>query len=129
MAIARALTASDDRNIDREIGVVLRVGMLASAAVIFVGGVLFLIHHGRSIPDYRVFQGVPQNLRTLSGITLGAFHGQDLAIIQLGLLLLIATPVARVVFSVIGFALARDVLYVAISSIVLAVLLYSLVWH
>ena len=47
-------------------------------------------------------------------------------IIQLGLLLLIATPVARVVFSVIGFVRQRDFVYVVLTLIVLAVLLYSL---
>ena len=48
------------------------------------------------------------------------------AIIQLGLLLLIATPVARVLFSAIAFALERDSMYVVITLIVLAILLYSL---
>jgi len=47
-------------------------------------------------------------------------------IIQLGLLLLIATPVARVAFSVVAFAAERDWLYVAITLIVLAILIYSL---
>jgi uncharacterized membrane protein len=59
----------------------------------------------------------------------GAFHGQSLAIIQLGLLMLIATPIARVLFSVIAFLLERDFLYVVVSGIVLAVLLFSLFWH
>jgi uncharacterized membrane protein len=44
----------------------------------------------------------------------------------LGLLLLIATPVARVAFSVIGFALEKDWMYVVITLIVLALLIYSL---
>jgi len=47
-------------------------------------------------------------------------------LIQLGLLLLIATPVARVAFSVVAFAMQRDRLYVAVALIVLAVLMYSL---
>jgi uncharacterized membrane protein len=48
------------------------------------------------------------------------------AVIQLGLLLLVATPVARVIFSVFAFAWERDWLYVLLTLIVLAVLLYSL---
>ena len=47
-------------------------------------------------------------------------------IIQLGLLFLIATPVARVVFSIWGFAEERDRMYVVFTVIVLAVLLFSL---
>jgi uncharacterized membrane protein len=49
-----------------------------------------------------------------------------LGLIQLGLLLLIATPVARVVFSVAGFAIERDWMYVVITLLVLLTLLYSL---
>lgn len=51
---------------------------------------------------------------------------EPLAITQLGLLVLIATPVVRVAFSVVGFALERDRLYVAITLAVLAVLLASM---
>jgi uncharacterized membrane protein len=103
--------------------------MLTSAAVVLLGGALFLLRHGGSTPDYRVFEGVPPGLRTISGITSGALQGNDLAIIQFGLLLLIATPVARVIFSVFAFIVQRDYLYVGISMIVLSVLLYSLIWH
>jgi uncharacterized membrane protein len=45
---------------------------------------------------------------------------------QLGLFLLIATPVARVVFSLLAFAIQRDHLYVGITLVVLAVLTFSL---
>ena len=120
---------TDDTVIDQRIGILLRVGMLLSAFVVLIGGILYLAQHGRSIPDYHVFHGAPPHLSTLSGIALGAIHGNDLAVIQLGLLLLIATPVARVAFSVGAFALQKDFLYVVISAMVLAVLLYSLFWH
>jgi uncharacterized membrane protein len=53
-------------------------------------------------------------------------HERGRSLIQLGLLLLIATPIARVVFSIVGFAIERDRMYVAFTLIVLAVLLYSL---
>ncbi len=125
---AAPITTSDTA-IDREIGIVLRVGVLTSAFTVLVGGFLFLLRQGHQTPDYRVFHGVPANLTTVTGIVHGALHGQPLAIIQLGMLLLIATPVARVLFSVLGFALARDFLYVSISTLVLFILLYSLIWH
>ena len=45
---------------------------------------------------------------------------------QLGLLLLVATPMARVVAALVGFVRQRDLVYVVVSSLVLATLLYSL---
>ena len=120
---------SDDSKIDARISILLRVGTMASAAVILLGGISFLINRGQSIPDYKVFQGTPAGLNTFKAISFGALHGDDLAMIQFGLLMLIATPVARVVFSVFGFLGERDYLYIVISSIVLGVLLYGLIWH
>jgi len=54
--------------------------------------------------------------------------GDPAALIQLGVLLLVATPVARVVFAVVGFALERDRLYVVVSVAVLAILAASLLY-
>lgn len=119
----------DDQDIDRHIGILLRTGVLLSACVVLVGGVMFALHHGREIPNYKTFHGVPMPLHTLSGILHEAFHAKALGVIQLGLLLLIATPVARVVFSVVAFWMERDYLYVVISALVLAVLCYSLFVH
>ncbi|MGB8537275.1 MAG: DUF1634 domain-containing protein [Acidobacteriaceae bacterium] len=119
----------EQRQLDCKVGLVLRTGVLTSAGVIFLGGVLFLFRHGRETPDYRTFHGVAPELRSLHGIAVGAIAGHALPIIQFGLLLLIATPVARVVFSVFGFALEGDYLYTTIALIVLAVLLYSLLFH
>jgi uncharacterized membrane protein len=53
---------------------------------------------------------------------------QSESIVQLGLLLLIATPVARVAFTLVAFVLQRDRTYVVVTSIVLALLLYGLVF-
>jgi len=66
-------------------------------------------------------------LRTLSGIVKDALAFRGRGLIQLGLLLLIATPLARVAFSVVAFALEGDRLYVGVALIVLTVLVYSLV--
>ncbi len=120
---------SDDSVIDARIGILLRVGMLASASVILLGGVLFLIHHGQAEVDFKEFKGVPAGLSSIGGTAAAAFHGHDLAIIQFGILMLIATPIARVAFSVFAFFAERDYLYVAISGIVLLTLIAGLIWH
>jgi uncharacterized membrane protein len=121
--------ADDDSKLDARIGALLRAGTLSSAFVILLGGVLYLARHSQDRPDYHTFHGVPTQLHTLSGILSGAVHGQSVAIIQLGLLMLIATPIARVLFSVVAFLAERDYMYVVVSAIVLAVLLYSFFWH
>ncbi len=129
MPQATPQTAADDSVIDAHIGILLHVGMYISAAVILLGGVLLVGREGRHVPDYRVFHGVPTGLNSIGGTLTQAFHGDPLAIIQSGLLLLIATPVARVIFSVFSFLAERDYLYVAISSIVLVTLLYSIFFY
>lgn len=115
-----------DQRIEIIIGTLLRTGVILAAAVVLVGGVLYLLRHGHEIPEYKVFRGEPERLKDLSAIFHGAMTGQPRGIIQLGLLLLIATPIARVLFSAIAFALERDYMYVLITLIVLGILLYSL---
>jgi len=115
-----------DREVDEVIGGLLRYGVFLSAGVVGAGGIWYLIQYGGSMPNYHVFRGEPGYLRHVSGIVSGipGFHCRRM--IQLGLLLLIATPVARVAFSVVAFILERDRTYVVITLIVLAVLLFSL---
>lgn len=115
-----------DQRMEETIGNLLRAGVLLSASVVLAGGVIFLIRHGHSPADYRVFRGEPTDLKTLRGICSSAFKLSGRGIIQLGLLLLIATPVARVAFSVWGFAAEHDRMYVVFTLIVLAILLLSL---
>jgi uncharacterized membrane protein len=67
-------------------------------------------------------------LRSPTGVVKHAFTGDSRALIQLGLLLLIATPVARVLFAAFAFLLEKDWLYVAVSLIVFTVLMYSLLF-
>jgi uncharacterized membrane protein len=119
-------TVWDDKRLEIILGKLLRAGVIMAATVVTVGGLLYLFRYGDQYPNYRVFRGQPDSLRNVSGIVKAALSLQTRAIIQLGLLLLIATPVARVAFSVLAFARERDRTYVAITIIVLTVLLYSL---
>ena len=115
-----------DQKIEDIVGNLLRVGVMTSAVVVFFCAVIYLVRHGQSAANYHIFRGEPAELRSFSGITQSAFALRGRGIIQLGLVLLIFTPVARVAFSIWGFAAERDRMYVLFTSIVLVILLYSL---
>ncbi len=115
-----------DERLETIIGTLLRVGVGVSAAIVLAGGILYLLKYGGESIDYRTFHSEPADLRSFSGILGGAVAGHSTAIIQAGLLFLIATPIARVVFSAYGFLKERDRKYVVITLIVLGVLLYSI---
>lgn len=116
-----------DEQFEIMLGNLLRAGVLLSAAVTLIGGVVYLIHHGGETANYSNFgNGITPELRHPFDIVKGAFEGRGRWLVQLGLLLLIATPVARVAFSVFAFARQRDFLYVALTLFVLGVLLLSL---
>ena len=116
-----------DPRLQRLVGNLLRYGVLLAAAVVLTGGVAYLARHGAAVPDYRVFRGQPDNLRSLAGIVRTAFALDERGIVQLGLVLLVATPIARVAIAGVAFASERDRAYVLIALLVLALLLKSLV--
>ena len=120
------MTKMDDSKVEQIIGQLLRAGVLLAAFVVIVGGVLYLRVASHQPRDYRTFHGVPENLKTIQGVVGGVTSLDPQSVIQLGLLLLIVTPIARVIFSVAAFALERDWLYVCLTLVVLTVLMYSL---
>jgi uncharacterized membrane protein len=115
-----------DWRVEQLLGNLLRYGVLLAAAVVLAGGIVHLIQHGHERADYERFRGEPKELRTPDGILRDALQLDGRGIIQFGLLLLLAVPVARVAFSVAAFLLERDLLYVVITLLVLGVLLFSL---
>lgn len=112
-----------DERLDRVVSGVLRSGVLLSAALVLAGGLGFLVSHRHDIPNYRTFHAEPAPLSSIHGVARGAFGLHPLYIIQLGLLILIATPVVRVVTCAAGFAFERDWTYAIVSLIVLALLI------
>ena len=112
--------------LEESLGRLLRVGVSLAAMIVLLGGLIYLTRHGHDQPAYDTFRGEPSNLRTLSGIISGIGQWRGREIIQFGLLLLIATPIARVAFAAYSFARQRDWMYLAIASIVLSLLLYGL---
>jgi uncharacterized membrane protein len=115
-----------DERVEGIMGNLLRTGVIAAAIVVLAGGILYLFRYGARLPAYSSFHGEPEELRSVGGILKAALALRSRGLIQLGLLLLIATPVARVAFSVIAFGLQRDRIYIVVTLIVLGVLLYSL---
>ena len=115
-----------DEQIDLIIGNILRIAVIISALFVIAGAVIYLWHHGLEKPDYSVFAGVPKNLHGLKETIEDAWKIKGLGLIQLGLLLLILTPVARVAYSVFAFFIQRDYMYVVFTLIVLTVLVLSI---
>jgi uncharacterized membrane protein len=110
-------------------GTVLRVGVLTSAALVMAGGVAYLVQRWDHATHYRTFTGAPEHLTTPAAIMHGALALDPAALIALGLVVLVLTPVARVVFALVAFAEQRDRLYVIFSLIVLCVLFIGLTGH
>ena len=123
MAFAHGIS---EKRFESLIGALLRGGVILAAVVVLAGGSLYLAKFGDVRPDYRIFRGEPGDLRFLHAIAADAAGRDARGLIQFGLLILIATPVARVAFSVIAYLSERDWLYTAITLLVLGILLYSL---
>jgi uncharacterized membrane protein len=116
-----------DSKIERMVSRLLLTGVLLSGSVVLAGGIYFLVRHGSEPANYHRFASQPSIDRMLGKIVKGAVDLRARSVIQLGILLLIATPIARVAFSLVAFLLERDRLYVAITALVLAILLVSLI--
>ncbi len=115
-----------DRQIEQGIGSLLRTGVICAAVLALAGGIWYLAAHGGEVPRYGTFRGEPSFLRYIPDLVRALLSGQSAALIQLGLLVLIAVPIARVAVSILAFALERDWLYVGVTVLVLAILLFSL---
>jgi uncharacterized membrane protein len=120
------LSRTLDHRIENMMGRLLQVGVLLASSVVFIGGLLYLHAHAGMPRDYRTFTSEPASLRHPVALFRLLMTGDPAAVVQLGVLLLIATPIARVIFAAIGFAVERDHLYVAISLTVLGVLIFGL---
>lgn len=101
------------------ISLVLRIGVLLSAAIILIGLSLFLLQ-GQSAALTAARPTSWQALLERAG------SGHPLAIIQVGLLVLILTPIARVGMTVILFAVQREWHFVLITTLVLVILVFGL---
>jgi uncharacterized membrane protein len=111
------------------ISTVLRGGVLTSLAVILAGTLVTFLHH----PEYvsspqelaRLTEAGASFPHTLRDVVAGVAALRGQAIVVLGLLILIATPVLRVAVSILVFLEQRDRTYVAITVTVLTLLILS----
>jgi uncharacterized membrane protein len=115
-----------DMQMDSAIANMLRFGIALAAALMVLGGFFYLQHPTMQPADYRHFHGSAIDLQNLGKVLTGKRLVDSTSVLELGIVLLIATPVARVALCVVDFARQRDKLYVVISFGVLMVLLYSL---
>jgi len=121
----KQLHKPEDKDLEIIMGNLLRFGVLFSAIVVVTGAFIYLQQHSFDKSAYTRFAGEPERLTEYKRIWQTAFQGRGRSIIQLGLLFLIATPIARIVFSIVGFVLEKDMLYAIITCIVLTVVLYG----
>lgn len=123
----------DEQDVEQYIGKLLRYGVILACSITTFGGIIYMIQSKGNMPDYKAipsgetFPGVADYLREFSTILPEVLQFNGAAIIQLGVIVLIATPILRVAFSVVSFLIERDYLYVVITLIVLAIILANMV--
>lgn len=115
-----------DKDVQLILGTLLRVGVLVSTGVVILGGIIFLIEHRNDSVSLHNFVPEQSRFASVAAILGGLKQFDGLAIIQFGVLLLIFTPIARVVFSIFSFLMEKDYMYVGIGLIVLCVIITSL---
>lgn len=117
--------ANADNRLEALIAGVLRTGVIISGSLVVAGAILFLVRHGAEHPAYQIFKPDVINFLDFRNLIEGVLAFRSVSIMELGILLLIATPVLRVLLSLFIFAWQKDLLYVLITAIVLVVLLVS----
>jgi uncharacterized membrane protein len=120
---------AEEKRFEKMVSLVLRTGVVVSSLVVLIGGILYLTQSGGVKPLYRTFHREPTNLCELKQIVLGVFTSDPRNWMQFGLLLLVATPVARVILSVITFIRETDRTYIVLTLIVLCVLIFGFVGY
>lgn len=106
------------------IGMALKIGVLVSFTLILTGGIAYLIGHGQHSGNFATFKDYTLPMKDM---LTGAIAFQPKPLIQLGIVILIGTPIMRVIFSAFSFALEKDYLYTTLTIIVLLIITLSMV--
>lgn len=108
------------------IGWILLVGISVSALIILSGGILFLIHHGHD--NIQILLQNTSTYKTLPEIVNALMTMKATSVMELGILMLVATQVLRVGLLAIFYIAIRDMMFTSFSLFILAMLLYSFVF-
>ena len=119
--------APADQDIERLIGLQLRFGVIIASLIVLLGGLIYLKQYGSlAVPHYHSFIGTKGGYTSLGEIFKGAYTVNAKGIIELGVVALIITPILRIAFSLVGFIIEKDKLYIWITLTVLAVMMASI---
>ncbi len=111
------------------ISYVLRWGVIAAAIVVLIGGAVFLAAGPAARDPHSLHQLINHDYSNRSSIQskiTGLKHARGLAIVDVGLMLLILTPVVRVAMTFVLFFKLRDWLFTILTAIVLSILLLGI---
>lgn len=117
----------NEQQLENLISNLLKYGVIVACSTVLIGGILYLAQYGMEPVDYRFFEGQPSVLDAPNLMISGVLAGSHNSIIILGLLLLIAIPVIRVVLSLLTFVKQRDLTYMGVTFLALSGLIYSFV--
>ncbi|BEV03894.1 MULTISPECIES: DUF1634 domain-containing protein [Chryseobacterium] len=114
-----------DVDLNRSVGNLLRLGVILSVATSLIGFIK-LFTEGFKMPKKYTSLDMGESSEKVWGHFWNSLcKGEGMAIIQLGILLLVFTPLMRIIFALIGYLKEKDYIYVVISSIVLAIMAIS----
>src|SRR5271170_3830685 len=99
------MTSRQDQQLEIAMGRMLMTGVTVAALVVLAGGILYFWQFRDAVSNYQHFHGAPAASRSIAAIGAGVCRLDSRSLISAGILLLIATPVCRVIFGVVGFAL------------------------
>ncbi|MBS1664564.1 MAG: DUF1634 domain-containing protein [Bacteroidetes bacterium] len=117
----------NDEGIEKLIGIQLRAGVVAASLIVLTGGVMYFLRMKHlPMPQYGHFEGRDEGLNVFKEVWAGVMRGDAGSVIDLGLVVLMATPVLRILFSLVGFVVEKDRLYVMITFVVLLILSFSI---
>ncbi|MDC8103062.1 MULTISPECIES: DUF1634 domain-containing protein [Chryseobacterium] len=114
-----------DVDLNRSVGNLLRLGVILSVAISIIGFVKLFLEGFKMPKNYSLLETGSSSEKVWGQFWESLCKGEGMAIIQLGILVLIFTPLMRIVFALIGYLKEKDYIYVIISSIVLAIMAIS----
>jgi uncharacterized membrane protein len=110
---------------ERRMGLLLWTGVMAAAFMVALGGTVYLAGHGRDAVSYSIFRGRPLSVDHPRILVEQIRASRAESVLYIGILMLIATPILRVLLGLFSFARERDWMYVVVSALVLGALLFG----